>query len=113
LSYGRYAWCINDLGESFKVAEWARVKEVLKRNAASRTPPSRKLLYRLKTSNVLWSRNFHNREMVNSSSAHIRDDRMPETMEMKTLDTSSATSSIERRSDGTAHCPLTKNTWSS
>ena len=26
LSYGRYVWFINDLGESVKVAEWASVK---------------------------------------------------------------------------------------
>ena len=26
LSYGRYVWFINDLGESVKIAEWARVK---------------------------------------------------------------------------------------
>jgi len=79
---------------------------VLKRNAASRNSPSRKLLYRLKTSNVLWSRNFHNREMVNSSSAHIRDCRMPEIIEIKTLDTTSATRRIERRFNRTDRLPL-------
>ena len=26
LSYGRYVWFINDLGESVNVVEWARVK---------------------------------------------------------------------------------------
>jgi len=26
LSYGRFVWFINNLGESVKLAEWARVK---------------------------------------------------------------------------------------
>jgi hypothetical protein len=95
-----HALLFNDLGELGNLAEWASVKLGVKTGGGFPQIAFQEAIVPLKDFQCLVSRNFHDCEMVNACSAHIRNGGMPEFMEMKSQDTRSATGRIERRFDG-------------